>query len=66
MKIGSCRIWISIYIVARQRLGKHVLAATNIHFFVIPFYLQSVQVHSANCVKMYTVVCRRGLSSALL
>jgi hypothetical protein len=35
-------------------------------FFVIPFCLQSVQVHSANCVKMYTMACRRGLSSALL
>jgi hypothetical protein len=35
-------------------------------FFVIPFYLQSVAVHSANCVKMYTVACTRVLCSALL
>jgi hypothetical protein len=35
-------------------------------FFVVPFYLQTVQVHSGNCVKMYTMACRRGLSSALL
>jgi hypothetical protein len=28
--------------------------------FVIPFYLQSVPVHSPNCVKTYTVACRRG------
>jgi hypothetical protein len=32
-------------------------------YFVIPFYLQSVPVHSANCVKMYTMACRRELSS---
>jgi hypothetical protein len=36
------------------------------HFVVIPFYLQSVPVHSANGVNMYTVACRRGLSSAPL
>jgi hypothetical protein len=35
-------------------------------FFLIPFYLQSVLVHSANCVKTYTVACRRVLSSAPL
>jgi hypothetical protein len=35
-------------------------------FFVIPFHLQSVPVHSANCVKTYTVPCRRVLSSAPL
>jgi hypothetical protein len=28
--------------------------------------LQSVQVHSVNFVKMYTMACRSGLSSALL
>jgi hypothetical protein len=33
--------------------------------FVIPIYLQSVTVHSANCVKL-TVTCRRVLTSALL
>jgi hypothetical protein len=37
-----------------------------LNIFVIPFHLQSVQVHSANCVKIYTVACRRVLSSALL
>jgi hypothetical protein len=26
--------------------------------FVIPFYLQSVQVHSASCVKICTMACR--------
>jgi hypothetical protein len=35
-------------------------------FFVIPFYLQSAPVHSANCVKTYTVASRRVFSSALL
>jgi hypothetical protein len=35
-------------------------------FFLIPFYFQSVPVHSANCVKPYTVACRRVLSSAPL
>jgi hypothetical protein len=34
--------------------------------FVISFYLQSVQVHSANCVKIYIMTYRRGLSSAFL
>jgi hypothetical protein len=34
--------------------------------FLIPFYLQSVPVHSANCVETYTVACRRVLSSAPL
>jgi pyoverdine/dityrosine biosynthesis protein Dit1 len=33
-------------------------------FLVIPLYLQSVPVHSANCAKTYTVACRRVLSSA--
>jgi hypothetical protein len=35
-------------------------------FSIIPFYLQSVAVHSANCVKTYTLACRRVLSSAPL
>jgi hypothetical protein len=35
-------------------------------FFVILFYLQSLPVHVANYVKIYTVACRRGLSSAPL
>jgi hypothetical protein len=35
-------------------------------YVVIPFYLQSVLVHSANCVKTYTVACRRVLGSAPL
>jgi hypothetical protein len=35
-------------------------------FFVIPFYLQSVPVYSANCVKTYTVACIRVLSRASL
>jgi hypothetical protein len=35
-------------------------------FFVIPLYLQAVPVHSANCVRTYTVACRRVLSSAPL
>jgi hypothetical protein len=34
-------------------------------FLVIPFYLQPVQVHLANCVKMYIVACRRGFSTTL-
>jgi hypothetical protein len=35
-------------------------------FFVNPFYLQSVQTHSVNCAKIYTLACRRGLSSVPL
>jgi hypothetical protein len=37
-------------------------ALKRIIFFVISFYLQSVLVHSANCVKTYTVACREGCS----
>jgi hypothetical protein len=37
-----------------------------IYCSVIPFCLQSVPVHSANCVNTYTVECRRVLSSATL
>jgi hypothetical protein len=33
---------------------------------VIPFYLQSEPVYSANCVKTYSVACRRVLSSVSL
>jgi hypothetical protein len=38
----------------------------EITFLVIPIYLQSVPVHSANGAKTYTVECRRVLSSAPL
>jgi hypothetical protein len=34
--------------------------------FIIPFYLESVPVLSADCVKTYTVACRRVFSSAPL
>jgi hypothetical protein len=34
--------------------------------FIIPFYLQSVPVHSANRVKTYKTGCRRALSRAPL
>jgi hypothetical protein len=40
-------------------------ASANL-FFVIPFYLQSVPVHSANCVNIYAVACTRVHSSAVL
>jgi hypothetical protein len=40
--------------------------ALKAYFFVIPFSLLSVPVHSANCVKMYIVACRRVLSSSPL
>jgi hypothetical protein len=35
-------------------------------FFVLPFYLQSVPVQSVNCVKIYTMACKRVVSSTLL
>jgi hypothetical protein len=45
-----------IRVVCPQTLGYSFLALTTYHtalkiFFVIPFYLQSVLVHSAKCVK---------------
>jgi hypothetical protein len=39
---------------------------TMINFFIIPFYLHSMTVQSANCVKAYAVVCRSVFSSAPL
>jgi hypothetical protein len=39
--------------VARQRLVKHVPTAPNKEeLFLIPFYLQAVQIHSANGIKL--------------
>jgi hypothetical protein len=35
-------------------------------FVIIPLYLKSLPVHSANCVKTWTVACRRVLSNAPL
>jgi hypothetical protein len=48
-----------------QRLSE-ICSVMKTFLFVIPFYLQSVLVHSANCVNTYTVACRRVLSSAPL
>jgi hypothetical protein len=42
------------------------LSYVSVNFSVIPFSLQSVPVHSADCVKTYTVSCRGVLSSAHL
>jgi hypothetical protein len=49
--------------------NKHIPRAKNTHLFFfleIPFYLQSVLEHAANCVKTYIVAHRRVLSSAPL
>jgi hypothetical protein len=35
-------------------------------FFVILFYLQSVAVHSVNCVQTYIMACRRVFNNAPL
>jgi hypothetical protein len=48
--------------IAYEKMSTIILKS----FFVIPFYLQSVELHSANCVKTYTMACKRGLSSAFL
>jgi hypothetical protein len=45
--------------------GPRIMDQSYIHI-VIPFHLISVPVHSANCVEIYAVACRIGLSSALL
>jgi hypothetical protein len=60
--------------VAKKRQAKHALAyfpllltITRQQFFlVISYNLQSIPVHSANCVNIYTVACRRVRSSAPL
>jgi hypothetical protein len=54
-------------VVDTNILEEHAASILNVKVFcVIPFYLQSVPVHSVNCVKMYTIACRRVLSSAPL
>jgi hypothetical protein len=40
-----------------------ILKGMGKFFLVIQFYFQSVLVYSANCVKTYTVPCRRMLTS---
>jgi hypothetical protein len=40
----------------QQSILSHILIQEIIYFLIIPFYLQSAPVHSANCV------CRRVLS----
>jgi hypothetical protein len=52
--------------VPQKLIPSPVASLQCIYIFVIPFYLQSVPVHSANCVKTYTMACRRVLSNALL
>jgi hypothetical protein len=65
--------------VTKQQLDKHVSMVTHRHsskgtarnvffffFFNFPLYLQSVPIHSANVVKLYTKACRRVLASTLL
>jgi hypothetical protein len=44
----------------------YAVCQIKVFFCVIPFYLQSVPVHSATCVQTYTMAWRRVLSSAPL
>jgi hypothetical protein len=62
-------------VAKRQRLmderrisfvGNRNQATTNQEFCVISFHLQSVLVHSENCVKTYAMACRTVVSSAPL
>jgi hypothetical protein len=59
-----------VQIANKIRLQKKFLlewyCSVTVIFFVIPIYLQSVPAHSANCVKTYTMACRRVLSSVPL
>jgi cytochrome b561 len=62
----SVSLYVFILVVARHLLRRHVPAAKNTRqnrtimgsgtkflvFFVVPFYLQSVPVHSADCVQL--------------
>jgi hypothetical protein len=47
-------------------LPNSITATKGRFFFQISFYLQSVLVHSANCVKCYTMARRRVLISTPL
>jgi hypothetical protein len=46
--------------------SRHVNERNRLHPFAVPFCLQSVPLHPTNCVTIYTVACRRMVSSALL
>jgi hypothetical protein len=68
-KLQVCDRWLKCSLLLQLHLCKmptFVQWGSCLNLFVIPFYLQSIQVHSENCVKMYTMACRRGLSSPLL
>jgi hypothetical protein len=52
--------------VRQSALLRSAHTSQKTSFDVIPFYSQFVPVHSANCVKTYTVACRRVLSSVPL
>jgi hypothetical protein len=43
----------------------HGITSQKSPFFIIPFYLQSVPVHVANCAETYPMAYKRLLSSAL-
>jgi hypothetical protein len=59
-------VWFLPRLCDGHRQVSHQPMVSSSFFVIIPFYLQSVPVHSANCVKTYTVARRRVLSSALL
>jgi hypothetical protein len=52
--------------MAMQSLKSECCCSFWSFVFVIPFHLQSLPAHSANCVKTYPVACRRVLSIAPL
>jgi hypothetical protein len=63
----SLLIELSTLLVFNRRLSNGAVSKLcQTGFYIMPFYSQSVPVHSANCVETYTVACRRVFSNALL
>jgi hypothetical protein len=69
-RVTSCWSWCWSYGRTDSRSDSLYWCLASIWFpffkIITTFYLQSVPVHLANCVKTYTMACKRMLSSAPL
>jgi hypothetical protein len=52
MPVAMQRLVYFISMVPHKRNNTRVVTTMEINFFLIPFYLQAVQIHSANGVKL--------------
>jgi hypothetical protein len=66
----SCFVWAALRNASHVCLSVRPVNTRNVlkrdWSFCNPFYMQSILVHSANCVQTYAVACRRVLTSAPL